>query len=237
MSYGLFFYLQNITEENVKNSLFVQQRDRQIESTQAMGQHISSDLHWIMSILQGLSDATYLQQGELYGDRVEKLMSEGFDQINATTKVDGLFIADREDTITYNIVAEGQRSFVNIDISFREYVQKTKNTLRNVFSNSFEGIDGVYRIAITFPIINRESGQYIGMVGVEIPTVDFFARYANVYDVNSKFLVAYDSDANYIATPRTQFLGKSFLITKFRYSLIIVIFKMTIIAKFLQANY
>jgi signal transduction histidine kinase len=210
MSYGLFFYLQNITEESVKNSLFVQQRDRQIESTQAMGQHISSDLHWIMSILQGLSDSTYLQQGELYGDRVEKLMSERFDQINATTKVDGLFIADKEDTITYNIVAEGQRSFVNIDISFREYVQKTKNTLRSVFSNSFEGIDGVYRIAITFPIINRESGQYIGMVGVEIPTVDFFARYANVYDVNSKFLVAYDNDANYIATPRTQFLGKSF---------------------------
>jgi signal transduction histidine kinase len=210
ISYGLFFYLQNVTEENVKNSLFVQQRDRQIESTKAMGQHISSDLHWIMSILQGLSDSTYLQQGELYGDRIEKLMSERFDQINTITKVDGLFIADKDDIITYNKVAEGQRSFVNIDISFRDYVQHTRNTLRSVFSNGFEGIDGVYRIALTFPIINRENGQYIGMVGVEIPTVDFFARYANVYDVNSKFLVAYDSNANYIATPTTQFLGKSF---------------------------
>jgi signal transduction histidine kinase len=210
ISYGLFFYLQNITEENVKNSLFVQQRDRQIESTKAMGQHISSDLHWIMSILQGLSDSTYLQQGELYGDRVEKLMSERFDQINTITKVDGLFLADKDDIITYNKVAEGQRSFVNIDISFRDYVQQTRNTLRSVFSDGFEGIDGVYRIALTFPIINRENGQYIGMVGVEIPTVDFFARYANVYDVNSKFLVAYDGNANYIATPRIQFLGKSF---------------------------
>jgi signal transduction histidine kinase len=210
MSYSLFFYLQNITEENVKNSLIVEQRDRQIESTKAMGQHISSDLHWIMSILQGLSDSIYLQQGELYGDRVEKLMSGRFDQINAITKVDGLFIADKDDIITYNIVAKGQRSFVNIDISFRDYVQKTRDSLRSVFSNGFEGIDSVYKIALTFPIINRESGQYIGMVGVEIPTIDFFARYANVYDVNSKFLVAYDSNANYIATPRTEFLGKSF---------------------------
>jgi len=210
ISYGLFFYLQNITEENVKNSLFVQQRDRQIESTKAMGQHISSDLHWIMSILQGLSDSTYLQQGELYGDRVEKLMSERFHQISTITKVDGLFLADKDDIITYNKVAKGQRSFVNIDISFRDYVQQTRNTLRSVFSDGFEGIDGVYRIALTFPIINRENGQYIGMVGVEIPTVDFFARYANVYDVNSKFLVSYDGNANYIATPRTQFLGKSF---------------------------
>jgi signal transduction histidine kinase len=210
ISSGLFFYQQNITEENVKNSLFVQQRDRQIESTKAMGQHIISDLHSIMYVLQGLSDSAYLQQGELYGDRVEKLMSERFDQINTITKVDGLFIADKDDIITYNKVAEGQRSFVNIDISFRDYVQKTRNTLRSVFSNGFEGIDGVYKIALTFPIINRESSQYVGMVGVEIPTVDFFARYANVYDVNSKFLVAYDSNTNYIATPRTQFLGKSF---------------------------
>jgi signal transduction histidine kinase len=210
----LFFYQQNIIEENVKNSLFVQQRDRQIESTKAMAQHISSDLQSVMYILQGLSDSTYLQQGELYGDRVEKLMSERFDQISNITKVDGLFIADKDDIITYNIVAQGQRSFVNIDISFRDYVQKTRNTSRSVFSNGFEGIDGVYRIAMTFPIINRETGQYIGMVGVEIPTVDFFARYANVYDVNSKFLVAYDSNANYIATPRTQFLGKSFFDSK-----------------------
>jgi signal transduction histidine kinase len=210
ISSGLFFYQQNITEENVKNSLFVQQRDRQIESTKAMGQHIISDLHSIMYVLQGLSDSAYLQQGELYGDRVEKLMSERFDQINTITKVDGLFIADKDDIITYNKVAEGQRSFVNIDISFRDYVQKTRNTLRSVFSNGFEGIDGVYKIALTFPIINRESSQYVGMVGVEIPTVDFFARYANVYDVNSKFLEAYDSNTNYIATPRTQFLGKSF---------------------------
>ena len=48
------------------------------------------------------------------------------------------------------------------------------------------------------------------MVTTEIPTVDFFARYANVYDVNSKFFIACDSNANYITTPTTQFLGKNF---------------------------
>lgn len=210
ISYGLFFYLQNITEDNVRRSLFEQNRDRQMESVKAMAQHISSDLQSVMYILQGQADSAYLQQGEMYGDRVDRLMRERFDQINATTKVDGLFITDEDDIITYNIVTEGQRSFVNIDISFREYVQKTRETLRPVFSNGFEGIDGVYRIALTSPIINRESGQYIGMVGVEIPTIDFFSRYGNVYNVDSRFLVAYDSNGNYIATPRTQFLGKNY---------------------------
>jgi cell division protein FtsB len=210
ISYSLFFYFQGITEYNVKKSLFEQQRERQMESTKAMAQHISSDLQSVMYILQGLADSTYLQQGELYGDRVDRLMRERFDQINSTTKVDGLFITDNDDVIAYHLVAPDERSFVNIDISFLEYVQKTQETLRPVFSEGFEGIDGIYRIALTYPIINRENGQYIGMVGVQIPTIDFFGRYGNVYDVDLRFLVAYDSNANYIATPRTQFLGKNY---------------------------
>ena len=30
LSYGLFFYMQGITENNVRNSLFEQQKDRQV---------------------------------------------------------------------------------------------------------------------------------------------------------------------------------------------------------------
>ena len=42
-SFSLFFYQQNITEQNVKNSIFAQYKDRQIESTQAISEHISSE--------------------------------------------------------------------------------------------------------------------------------------------------------------------------------------------------
>ena len=207
ISYGLFFYQQNVTEENVRNGLFVEQRNRQVGSTEAMAQHIGSDLSLVASILQGLADSSYLQQGELYGDRVDKLMRERFDQINNITRVDGLFIADRDDIITYNIVTEGHRSFVNIDISFTDYVQETKNTLRPVFSEGFEGIDGIYRIAITFPIIDRENDQYIGMVGVQIPTMDFFARYGNVYSIRSQYLAALDRNSVQLIHPVKSFLG------------------------------
>ena len=175
-----------------------------------MAQHIGSDLSLVASILQGLADSTYLQQGELYGDRVDKLMRERFDQINNITRVDGLFIADGDDIITYNIVTEGHRSFVNIDISFTDYVQETKNTLRPVFSEGFEGIDGIYRIAITFPIIDRENGQYIGMVGVQIPTIDFFARYGNVYSIESLYLASLDRNAVHLIHPEKSFIGVSF---------------------------
>jgi signal transduction histidine kinase len=191
VSYSLFFYLQNITEANVRKSLFEQQRNAQMESTKAMAEHIAANLQSVTYILQGLADSTYLQQGELSGDRVNSLMLNRFDQINATTKVDGLFI-------------------VNIDISFRDYVQKTRDTLRPVFSNGYRGIDDVYRIALTYPIINKESGQYVGMVGVHIPTIDFFNRYGNIYNIKSQYLAALDRTGTHLAHNNTQLIDKNF---------------------------
>ena len=210
ISYGLFFYQQNITEENVRNSLFVQQRDRQMEATEGMAGYITSDLRLVLSVLQGLAGSSYLQQGELYGDRVQKLMMESFEQVNNITKVDGLFITDRDDIITYNVVGKGQRSFVNIDISFRDYVREAKSSLKPVFSDGFEGIDGIYRIALTYPIINRENGQYIGLVGVEIPTIDFFARHGNVYNIESEYLSALDRRSVQLIHPIKSFIGTPF---------------------------
>jgi len=209
-SFSLFFYQQNITEQNIKDSIFNQYKDRQIETTQIISERVESDLKLIMSILQGIADSVPLQQGELYGDKIQKIMKEKFDQINDITKVDGLFIADEDNIITYNIVSEGKRSFVNIDISFRDYVQETRNSLRPTFSNGFKGIDNMFSIALTVPIVNSDSGKYIGIIGIQIPTEPFFAHSGNINNVDSQFLVAYDSKKNYLATPRTQFIGKNF---------------------------
>ena len=213
-SFGLFFYQQNITEQNVKNSIFTQYKDRQIESTQAIAEHIGSDLKLLRSILQGIADSTYLQQEILYGEKIEKVIREKFSEVNNVTKVDGLFIADENNIVTTHIVSKGQRSFVNIDISIRDYVQETRNILRPVFSDGFKGIDTIDRIALTVPIRNSDTGKYIGIVGAEIPTESFFAHYGNINNIDSKFFVAYDSIFNYIATPRTQFLGENFFDNK-----------------------
>jgi signal transduction histidine kinase len=209
-SFSLFFYQQNLTEQNIKDSIFNQYKDRQVETTQIISERIESDLKLIMSILQGIADSVPLQQGELYGDKIQKIMKEKFDQINDITKVDGLFITDEDNIITYNIVSEGKRSFVNIDISFRDYVQETRNSLIPNFSNGFKGIDNMFSIALTVPIVNSDSGKYIGIIGIQIPTEPFFAHSGNINNVDSQFLVAYDSKKDYLATPRTQFIGKNF---------------------------
>ena len=210
-SFSLFFYQQNITEQNVKNSIFAQYKDRQIESTQAISEHISSDLKLLKSILQGIVDSSLLQQGLLYGDRIDKMMREKFSEVNNVTKVDTIFIADKDDIVSYEIVSEGTRSFINIDLSFREYIQETKNTLKPTFSDGFKGIDTIERIALAVPIVNSSSGEFMGIVGVKIPTESFFSIYGNIQDINSQFLVVSDKNGTLLAVGADKSLvGKNF---------------------------
>jgi signal transduction histidine kinase len=152
-----------------------------------------------MSILQGIAESPRFQQGELYGDNILQIAEDKFSQVNDVTKVDGLFIVDEDNIMTTHIVSEGHRSFVNIDMSFRNYISETRDTLQPVFSEGFTGIDGTFRIALTVPIINSDSGEYIGIVGVTIPTEPFFSLYGNIHDINSQFLVIYDKKGTLLA--------------------------------------
>src|SRR6187200_1948697 len=95
ISYSLFFYLQNNTERNIRNSLFEQQKQRQIGSILALSQHIGSDLDSIMARLQDLANSGFLKQGDLLSSNTtKKLMEQMYVQMNNITKVDRLFILD-----------------------------------------------------------------------------------------------------------------------------------------------
>jgi len=86
ISYGLFFYLQNNTESNIRNSLFEQQKQRQIGSTLALSQHIGSDLDSIMARLQDLANSGFLKQGDLLSSNTtKKLMEQMYVQMTCHT--------------------------------------------------------------------------------------------------------------------------------------------------------
>ena len=210
ISYGLFFYFQNNTENNIRNSLFDQQKQRQIEATEALSRHISSDLDSIMARLQMLANSAILQQGELSGNETTKLLQEVYNQINSVTLVDRLFILNKDSIATINIIPKGEKSFVGINFSYREWVKQTKDTLMPVFSNGFEGADGKYRIAITYPIVNKLTGQYLGLVGTAVPTIPFFEHYGNIYNIKSQYLAVLDRNSVQLIHPVKSFIGTPF---------------------------
>jgi signal transduction histidine kinase len=208
LSYGLFFYVQGITENNVRSSLFEQQKDLQLESVRSISRNIESDISRVMLMLDGLAGSFYFQQGDLYSEATKKLMEEKYQQFSSI--VDRLFVLDKKDIVTLSITQRGSETFVGNDLSLREWVSESKNRLEPVFSNGFER-QGIYTIFITHPIVNRDSKEYIGMVVTSIPTVKFFSHYGNVKDSGTPFLVAYDKNGIILANGANEDLvGESF---------------------------
>ena len=208
---SLFFVIQYDNEKSIRESIFEQELERQIKSTNSISQHISSDLRYITSVLQDLADSVYLQNENLSGDKVDKIVDEKFRQLKSVTEVDGLLITDKDGIINVHKTSKGLKNFVNIDLSSRDYMKQTKSSLQPVYSNGFTGIDGKYRIAITYPIVSVIDGHYIGTAIANLPTIDYFKTYGNVENIKSQFLVAFDKLGNLLAVGASKDLvGKNF---------------------------
>jgi signal transduction histidine kinase len=133
-----------------------------------------------------------------------------YNQISSTTPLDRLFILNKSNIVTSSIAAGDLPRYVGFDFSYRKWVRETKDTLMPVFSNGFEGIGGTYRIALTFPILNENTGEYMGLVAASLPTIHFFEHYGNIYDIKSQYLAVLDRNAIQLIHPVKSFIGTSF---------------------------
>ena len=79
-----------------------------------------------------------------------------------------------------------------------------------IFSNGYAALDGKYRIAISYPIINRERGEYMGLVGSSVPATQLFEHYGNIFDIKSQYLAVLDRNSDQLIHPLKSFIGKPF---------------------------
>jgi len=207
-SNGLLFYIQNITADDLKKSVFEQEKQLQIQSTKDIALHIGSDINLVMSMLYGLANSYYVQT-ELGGDKTTKLLDDAYNAHSPT--IDRLFILDKDNIMVNSLSARSSEFSLGEDFSLREWVKQTKSSLMPVFSYGDFERQQIFREFISYPIKNRDTGQYMGMLVTSIPTIPFFAHYGNVQDLNSKSLVVYDKNGIMIANGASETLvGQNF---------------------------
>ncbi len=205
--------MQDNIENNLRNQLFEQQEKLQIESTLALSRHIGSDLDSIIARLQMLANSDLLQQGDFFSNKTMDLLEKTYTQIRTVTPISRLLLLNADNIATINMISpEGLReTFVGVNFSSFNWVQETKATETPVFSNAYQGIrTNEYRIAVTYPIINRETGEYLGLVATPIPTIPFFRYYGNIYNINSQYVSALDRDSVHLIHPVESFIGEPF---------------------------
>lgn len=226
-SYGIYFVLQDTSEDKIRKSLFEDQSNKQIDSNKALSEHISSDLELLLTKLEVLSKSALIQNGNYSNFMLIQAMQDLYNNSKSLLGMtDLLFIAndkgiinssfpssemlreslffnvdDKNDNIinktttttttTTNYINAGESSIVSQD--YYKQVREVKKPLffsgQSSFSTSNStSNNNAYRIIISDPIINEESGKFLGMVGLSLSTDDFFKRLGNVYDIKSPYM-------------------------------------------------
>ena len=196
LSFGLFIYYQNIAEESIRYNFIEEEKERQFESTKAVSNHIESDLNRVIAMLDGLANSKYLQEENLRGNELEALLKEKYDDYHGI--INRLFVIDKDGVVRMSFTPKGSETILSKDLSLRPWVESTKSNRSLTTSGGFER-QGNYVLFIAYPIINRGSDQYIGIIGASIPTVPFFAKYGNVELGDRQFLVAFDKSGTILA--------------------------------------
>jgi signal transduction histidine kinase len=208
----LFAFLQHETEDSIYNSIFEQQKQNQKQVSQGISQQIQSDLELILARLEGISNSINTKLEDPISNMTKSTLIDAYHKINSTTPVDRMFLQNKAGIAVFDIAPSGDPIYIGKNFSFRSWVKETKNTMQPVISEIFEGIDGKSRFAITYPIIstNNSGTFYNGLVGVVIPTAEFFRYYGNIYDIQSQYLSVLDHNGTIMVHPIPSLVGKQF---------------------------
>lgn len=191
-SFASLFFIQDITKQDIENRIFEEQRGRQMEYTKIVSTHMSSDLERVIAMMNGLGNSIYVQEREYSSPALKELMQEEFGKYNNT--INRLFILDNNDVMTVGLAKE-REPLVGSDLSFRDWVRKTRESNSTVFSDGFER-QSLYRIFISYPVFDRLSGDYIATVGASVLADPFFSFYKNIENFEEGFLVSYNKDGD-----------------------------------------
>jgi len=191
-SFASLFFIQDITRQDIETRIFEEQKGRQMEYTKIVSTHMSSDLERVIAMMNGLGNSIYVQEREYSSPALKELMQEEFGKYNNT--INRLFILDNNDVMTVGLAKE-REPLVGSDLSFRDWVRKTRESNSTVFSDGFER-QGLYRIFISYPVFDRLSGDYIATVGASVLADPFFSFYKNIENFEEGFLVSYNKDGD-----------------------------------------
>ena len=209
-AFGLYFLFRGSAEDSVRELLFEQQKQQQIENTKSLSKHVESDLDRVVMRLELLAREPTLQNGELTSHDTSTLLKQAESDINSQiTPIDTLGLLNSSN-ILVNISPDEYRKYIGLDRSQTEYVQDVNKNWQPYISSGFVGALGRYIIAIGVPITNLETGRHAGIITTAPFTTQFFERYGNILNINTQFIVALDKDAKYLTAAPPQLVGKDF---------------------------
>jgi signal transduction histidine kinase len=210
-TFSLYFYLREVTEDNVRTTLLRQYEQRQIDGTLSLGGSIGADLDLLMTKLQVLAEAGPVQAGDFASPETDALMKRIYDESNTISRVEGIGISNAANIVMNVYQPEVDRNrLIGQDMSTRPFAVEARGNLPEpTFSSGFETVINSQgqRMALLYPIYNQ--GTHIGWTRSAVDASLFFERYGNIHDIQSEYFMVLDRKGTILASPFTDLEGSN----------------------------
>ena len=203
----LTFLIYSIEEDNIRDVLYSNQIEIQQTVTDGIASNVNSELQLIFLELTLLSRSNELQE-DITGSESLEILRDSFDKINSITPISALFLTDKDATVLIQV------SIKHDDISGIQLsgppILEVQETLESSISSWLGPEVFGYQFSMIHPIIDEEDNSLKGMLVLAIPAEEFFQRHGNIYDVESRFLMALDKHKDFVVGPNAELIGENF---------------------------
>ena len=203
--------IYSIEEENIKNTVVKNQIEIQEIITKSISKNISSELELIVFELVLLAEFDELQN-DLGTEEANALMEQTFNRINSISPTAQILAIDND----FQVLSQASKtrtSFVGATVKgLPELINSEENTVKSeskILSINTSLFDEP-EIAVTFPILDKQTKDPMGLLLVTFPSSEFFKRHGNIYDIESQFLMVMDENNVLLIHPNMENVGKNF---------------------------
>lgn len=205
-----FNYIQTNIETEIKNALIKNLSLRQIDSVISISSNIDSDLNLLLSKLEILSISKQVKNDlDSSEKKSDKFLEKPFLEMREVFHISALFLLDDQGTIKQIVNNENFDASIRSTILTKEYEQKKMFEKKPMVFSEIDTKNGENNLIIMHPIINIDTENLEGQIGVIVPTEDFFNYYMFSLSSESDFLIVADVESVIIFHPNKENIGTS----------------------------
>lgn len=200
------FFINDYTKSNIRNTLLEENSEEQMIMTKGLATSVNSEFQRLLLDMKTISESPQIQLS-LDDEQTRKYLVNRWLQINSVTKISDIFIVDDSFTVVSQVNNEKFR-LVGLNLANIQSIDDLKN--KPEYSGEIISSDGIYRVLVSSPIFDSESGNFKGIVFAIIEPSEIISKYIGIYNIDLSSIMIFDQNKKIVFSENKDLLGKEY---------------------------
>jgi signal transduction histidine kinase len=200
------FFINDYTKSNIRKTLLEENSEEQMIMTKGLATSVTSEFQRLLLDMKIISESPQIQSS-LDNEQTREYLVNRWLQINSVTKISDIFIVDDSLTVVSQVNNEKFR-LVGLNLANIQSIEELKN--KPEYSGEIISSDGIYRVLVSSPIFDSESGNFKGIVFAIVEPSEIISKYIGIYNIDLSSVMIFDQNKKIVFSENKDLLGREY---------------------------